>query len=225
MAGNKKTEASVAVAADVQPSSADIEVQPTEAVESTQEDVLSTPYQVVVWAYAGTEELMRRVWKKFCSLPLVVKTVEFENDAFSALLTLAIADNEVADEFVMVMPNTIPCDGVLAELYIPTVLVDSKGEAHYNHRLPMVINKAAAVELLGQCAPIESQEEFIKAYAKEHWGRPVQVSMHFGNYVTSVLRGTPCINAVTEGLIRRKFVSANAVGFAAIEKLLEQVLL
>ena len=223
MAAKQKPDTSVAVAADVQPSVVDEIVQPMEVVGEVAE-VSNQLTPIVVCAYAGTEDIMRKVWGKYCSKPFTVLTAQ-PCDEFSHLLTLAIADNTVADEFVMVMPNTIPCSEVSAELYLPTVLVDANGKAHYNHRLPMVIRKESAVEMLGECAPIKSQEDFIKAYAEKHWGRPVQVSLHFGNYVTTVLRGTPCMNAVAEGLVRRKFVSANDVGFAAIEKLIEQVLL
>ena len=64
---------------------------------------------------------------------------------------------------------------------------------------------------------VKLNEDFARAYAERHRTRALEVGMKFGNYISPVTRGTPCGNKVIEALMRKKFLSANKVGFEAIE--------
>ena len=55
--------------------------------------------------------------------------------------------------------------------------------------------------------------------------RTMEVSFGFGNFITPVLRGTPCEHVVIEAFVRKFFVSASEVGFKAIEPLIKQLIL
>ena len=63
---------------------------------------------------------------------------------------------------------------------------------------------------------VKLNEDFARAYAERHRTRALEVGISFGNYISPVTRGTPCGNKVIEALMRKKFLSANKVGFEAI---------
>ena len=62
----------------------------------------------------------------------------------------------------------------------------------------------------------ELNENFFRTYAEKHRTRALEVGISFGNYISPVTRGTPCGNKVIEAMMRKKFLSANKVGFEAI---------
>lgn len=209
----------------------------TSATESVAEELAATQpaststnpsYALVVCAYAGTEELVRRVWEQMSDEPFLIFSVADGDDDVRMIATQIIADDSVNDDFILVMPNTIPCSRIKgAELTLPVVYVDKGGKEHYSHRLPMLFSKSKLVELYNSpeySADEESDEAFMRDYAKRYYSRPVQVSHNFGNYVTMVQRGNPCTAVVAEGIRRRKFICANAVGFKAIEQFIETLL-
>lgn len=212
--------------AAVQPelNSADNSPQP----ESEQPVPSSPTYRVVVCAHKGTEDLIAKAWKKMCDEPILIIPIAEGDDDARAILTTVIANSDVSDDFVFVKANTIPCSRVtMTDLSVPVVYLDRAGKEHYSHRLPMPLNKGLLVEAFGaEDYPDadETDESFLRSYAETNLSRPIQVSHYFGNYVTIVLRGNPCNAVVAEGLLRRKFLSANAVGFKAIEPFVETLL-
>lgn len=140
------------------------------------------------------------------------------------ILEECIADARIADEFVLIPANTIPCAAVtLEELRVPLVYIDSRQREQHDHRLPMPFRKESLVAFLA--SDDSTGEAFAKGYAERYRTRPVQVSFAFGNYVTPVLRPNPCENVVLEAFVKRKFVTANPAGFAAIESIIRSTLL
>lgn len=221
-----KTEAVEATTSTaVQPEENSAVLQPAEQTTAEQEQ---PKYSVVVCAYAGTEDLVRKAWEQMSDEPFVIFSVDDGNDDVRMIATQIIAATDVEDNFVLVMPNTVPCSRISkAELMLPVVYVDKAGKEHYSHRLPMVFSKSNLVELYNSpdySADEESDEKFMCDYAERFYTRPVQVSHNFGNYVTLVMRGDPCNAVVAEGIRRRKFICANAVGFNAIKTFIEALL-
>lgn len=191
---------------------------------STDEQVVPVPEPVnlVVCAFPGTEELMDEVWHQNCDTPFAVKTIEDMD--IRTILESCIADGGIADNFVLIPANTIPCSMVsFPELMMPVVYIDNRNEEHYNHSLPMFFEKEKLVEYLG--ANDTTGELFIKTYVERFRNRPIRVGYQFGNYVTPVLRPNPCENKVLEAFVKRKFVTANPLGFAAIEHIIRSTLL
>lgn len=200
-----------------------------ETEQSSEESVASEkPCCVVVCAYAGTEDLVRKVWEKMSDEPVRIVVVDDGEVDMRNITTVMIADSTVADTFVVVKPNTIPCSRIsLAELNVPVVYIDKAGKEHYSHRLPMPFDKNILVDVFASSdypANDVDDEAFLRLYAERAQYRPVQVSHYFGNYVTVVLRGNPCTAVIAEGITRRKFLCANAVGFKAAEKFVEALL-
>ncbi len=202
-------------------------VEPVEAVEPVPaEPTDGTPpatTPLVVCAYQGTEQLVEEVWRRNCDTPIQLMPVDAGTD-IRDILEECIADDRIADEFVLVPANTIPCSKVtLEELHVPVVYIDSQQQEQHNHRLPMPFRKESLVEFLAET--VTTGEAFAKGYAERYRTRPVQVGYTFGNYVTPVLRPNPCENVVLEAFIKRKFVAANPAGFAAIESIIRSALL
>ncbi|MBR2624136.1 MAG: hypothetical protein IKC96_03275 [Paludibacteraceae bacterium] len=200
-----------------------------ETEQSSEESVASEkPCRVVVCAYAGTEDLVRKVWEKMSDEPVRIVVVDDGEVDMRNITTVMIADSAVAETFVVVKPNTIPCSRIsLAELNVPVVYIDKAGKKHYSHRLPMPFDKNILVDVFASSdypANDVDDEAFLRLYAEHAQYRPMQVSHYFGNYVTVVLRGNPCMAIIAEGIARRKFLCANAVGFKAAEPFVEALL-
>lgn len=205
--------------------------QTSEIAVATQQEPTSTTeemYKVVVCAYKGTEDLVAKAWGKMYDKPVLIVSVDEGGDDVRGIATELIANNQVCDQFVLVKPNTIPCARITdAELSLPLVYVDKAGEQHFSHRLPMPFDKNNLVDAFGSDdypANDENDENFLRSYAERFLTRPIQVSHNFGNYVTIVLRGNPCNAVIAEGISRRKFICANAVGFKAVEPFVEALL-
>lgn len=179
------------------------------------------PVRLVVLAYPDTEQALGRIWKKHCKEPALILTDNFDNiiDALGAI----VADNTVAEDFVLVQANCIPCSPVrFEELQQAFVLIDGAKREHYLHRLPISFSKAILAEILGE---EEDPETFVKSYVTAHATRPVQASLQFGNFVSPVLRGNPCEHLVIEALLRKKYIVTSREGWTAIEPLLQKTLL
>lgn len=204
---------------DAAPQSEPVNPVPVEQTGST--PPATTP--LVVCAYPGTEQLVEDVWFRNGPTPFQLMPVDVETD-LREILEACIADERIADEFVLVPANTIPCSKVtLKELVVPLVYIDGRQREQHNHRLPMHFHKESLVEYLTESNT--TGEAFAKGYTERYRTRPVQVSFAFGNYVTPVLRPNPCENVVLEAFIKRKFVIANPTGFAAIESIIRSTLL
>lgn len=212
--------------AAVQPET--ISADNTPQSESEQSAPSSPTYRIVVCAHEGTEDLIAKAWAKMCDEPILIIPIAEGDDDARAILTTIIANSDVCDDFVLVKANTIPCSRVtMADLSVPVVYLDKANDEHYSHRLPMPFNKALLVEAFGaEDYPDtdEDDEKFLRSYAEKNLSRPIQVSHYFGNYLTVVLRGNPCPAVVAEGIKRRKFLCANAVGFKAVEPFVEALL-
>ena len=225
----RKTEKTEVVGA-VAPTTAQPEQTSENAVATQQEPTSTTEemYKVVVCAYKGTEDIVAKAWGKMYDQPVLIIPVDEGADDARDIATVLIANNQVCEQFILVMPNTIPCARITdAELSLPLVYVDKAGEEHFSHRLPMPFDKNNLVDIFGADdypASDVSDENFLRLYAERFHTRPVQVSHNFGNYVTVVLRANPCNAVIAEGITRRKFICANAVGFKAVEPFVEALL-
>lgn len=198
---------------------ADVNKEPAAVAE--QEDVQAA---VVVLAYKGTEEQVKRVWEKMAVLPMVVLAYSDE-EKLQDVLAKIVADESIADDFIFVPANVIPCKPVnLEELSVPYVYTTSRGERIYNSRVPMAFGKSKLVELLA-ASDAKDDEEFIRVYYGRYRHYPVEVGFTFGNFITPVTRANPCEHGVMEALVRKRFISASAEGYKAISSLIEKTLL
>lgn len=198
---------------------ADVNKEPAAVAE--QEDVQAA---VVVLAYKGTEEQVKRVWEKMAVLPMVVLAYSDE-EKLQDVLAKIVADESVADDFIFVPANVIPCKPVnLEELSVPYVYTTSRGERIYNSRVPMAFGKSKLVELLA-ASDAKDDEEFIRVYYGRYRHYPVEIGFTFGNFITPVTRANPCEHGVMEALVRKRFISASAEGYKAISSLIEKTLL
>lgn len=147
-----------------------------------------------------------------------------ENYSVREAIEECLANAAIAEQFVFIPANAFPCAPIkFAELCVPVVYVNKAGQEQYDHRLPILFDKANLVEYLA--ASDDEGETFIRGYMQRYATRPVHVGFSFGNYVMPVLRGSPCENVVLEGLLRRKFITASSTGFAAISGLITKMLL
>lgn len=192
------------------------------AAVAEQEDVQAT---VVVLAYKGTEEQVKRVWERMAAvLPMVVLAYSDE-EKLQDVLAKIVADESIADDFIFVPANVIPCKPVnLEELSVPYVYTTSRGERIYNSRVPMAFGKSKLVDLLASL-DAKDDEEFIRVYYGHYRHYPIEVGFTFGNFITPVTRANPCEHGVMEALVRKRFISASAEGYKAISSLIEKTLL
>ena len=198
---------------------ADVNKEPAAVVE--QEDVQAA---VVVLAYKGTEEQVKRVWEKMAVLPMVVLAY-YDEEKLQDVLAKIVADESIADDFIFVPANVIPCKPVnLEELSVPYVYTTLRGERIYNSRVPMAFGKSKLVELLA-ASDAKDDEEFIRVYYGRYRHYPIEVGFTFGNFITPVTRANPCEHGVMEALVRKRFISASAEGYKAISSLIEKTLL
>lgn len=198
---------------------ADVNKEPAAVAE--QEDVQAA---VVVLAYKGTEDQVKRVWEKMAVLPMVVLAYSDE-EKLQDVLAKIVADESIADDFIFVPANVIPCKPVnLEELSVPYVYTTSRGGRIYNGRVPMAFGKSKLVELLA-ASDAKDDEEFIRVYYGRYRHYPIEVGFTFGNFITPVTRANPCEHGVMEALVRKRFISANAEGYKAISSLIEKTLL
>ena len=183
--------------------------------------VTGTTTNVVILAYEGTEDVVLKVWDKM--LPgLVKKIITSQAATLADVLPDLIADEDIADRFVLVPAGCIPCAPVsFEELHTPLVYVDGQGKRHYD-RLPVVLDKADLVEMLSSdgFSPDTVMESICKAK-----GRAIEGSFREGNLLTPVLRGNPCEHIVMEALIRKKYLICSAEGLTAITQLLQDTML
>ena len=198
---------------------ADVNKEPAAVAE--QEDVQAA---VVVLAYKGTEEQVKRVWEKMAVLPMIVLAY-YDEEKLQDVLAKIVADESIADDFIFVPANVIPCKPVnLEELSVPYVYTTSRGERIYNSRVPMAFGKSKLVELLA-ASDAKDDEEFIRVYYGRYRHYPIEVGFTFGNFITPVTRANPCEHGVMEALVRKRFISASAEGYKAISSLIEKTLL
>lgn len=198
---------------------ADVNKEPAAVAE--QENVQAA---VVVLAYKGTEEQVKRVWEKMAGLPMAVLAYSDE-EKLQDVLAKIVADESIADDFIFVPANVIPCKPVnLEELSVPYVYTTSRGERIYNSRVPMAFGKSKLVELLA-ASDAKDDEEFIRVYYGRYRHYPIEVGFTFGNFITPVTRANPCEHGVMEALVRKRFISASAEGYKAISSLIEKTLL
>lgn len=178
---------------------------------------------VMVLCWPGTEDLMEKIWRKmYAGDGLAFGTVP-ENSGTVAELAGIVADETVADRFVLVMPGCVPCCKVTeAELALPVVYVEKSGKRLLDNGLPMMFDKDILVDVLAQAGDKADSETVLEAYNRAAGVRPVEVGMSFGNYVTPVRRAVPCENRVIEALLKKKFLLCSSEGFRAIRNILEK---
>ncbi len=194
------------------------------AVETAvQEAPAEKKYDVVVYAYPGTEALMTRLWDRYHEGRHLILTDT--GAQLPEVLAECIADNRIADRFTFIPPNVIPCTKITDELLKGDyVYVTRGGERQAVSRVPMTFDKERLVVwLAADDSATDTAEEFLKRYNAGR--RLMEVSFSFGNFITPVLRANPCENVVIEAFLRKFFVAASPEGFAAIAALAEKCLL
>lgn len=183
-----------------------------------------TGKKLVVCAYPGTGEQLALVWSKMTGAELTTIIVD-ESASLRDTIARVVAMPKVADDFVLVPANCVPCSPIsLEELKGPFVFVDIYGKRHFADRLPVYLEKGLLVDDLAT-SEASDDESFMMEYHKRHLHRPIEGGFRFGNLVTPVYRGNPCENLVIEAFVRKKFVTASPVGYKAISRLVEQYLL
>lgn len=183
---------------------------------------------VVVMCHPGTLDLMKRIWEeRLQNTQLIFIELNDPKEDLLDQLGRALVHEDITPTFVLAPANLIPCSEItLDDLQIPVVYVTKDGKRVYDAVVPMTFDVEKAQELIEEMAIADtySAEEFVKlnedfarAYAERHRTRALEVGISFGNYISPVTRGTPCGNKVIEALMRKKFLSANKIGFEAIE--------
>ena len=217
MEGNKMTSAAAESAA-ADPTQ---DIQPIEMPEDAYCPV------VVVMCHPGTLDLMKRIWEERLQDTQLI-FIELDSDEESLLdqLGRALAHSETTPRFVLAPANLIPCSEItLDDLMTPVVYVTKGGQRKFDSVIPMPFDTEKAQQLIETMVTEEEysdaaflilNENFARTYAEKHRTRALEVGMSFGNYISPVTRGTPCGNKVIEAMMRKKFLSANRVGFNAI---------
>ena len=206
------------------PVAAETAEAPAQEAEA-EEEAAADPIRLIILAYPGTESLMSRVWAKNIDIPFRVIPYE-EGDSLISILEDVIAMNDVDRVFAVAPANLVPCAPISwDELQLPRVDVLQQDNVLYWGRVPVCFDKELLVDNLPEEDELDD-ESFVRAYVKSFYsGRPEQVSHSFGNYIVKVLRGTPCESVVIEGLLHKRYLYANAVGWAAVADLIEKALL
>ena len=182
---------------------------------------------VVVMCHPGTLDLMKRIWEeRLQNAQLIFIELDDPKAGLLSQLGRALAHENITPGFVLAPANLIPCSEImLDDLMIPVVYVTKDGKRVYDAVVPMTFDVEKAQELIEEMAIADTysdedfaklNEDFARAYAERHRTRALEVGINFGNYISPVTRGTPCGNKVIEALMRKKFLSANKVGFDAI---------
>lgn len=190
---------------------------------AAQEAADEKKFDVVVCAYPGTEPLMTRLWDRYHEGRHLILTDT--GAQLPEVLAECLADNRIADRFTLLPANVIPCTEITDELLKGNyVYVKRDGERQPVSRVPMTFDKERLVTwLAADESGTDTAEEFLKRYNAGR--RLMEVSFSFGNFITPVLRATPCENVVIEAFLRKFFVAASPEGFAAIAALAEKCLL
>lgn len=182
------------------------------------------PLHLVVLAHPGSEDLVRRVWEKFYNLPVRIVTFQ-ESDSLVSLLESVIAMEDVERMFAVIPGNLVPLAPVRwSELQ--TLRADDLGNDRLLMwgRVPVCFDKEALAEFLPDHDNLDG-EAFVQQYFSVFaYTRPELVSHSYGNYLIKVLRANPCESVVIEGLLRKRFLYANAVGWKAVVDLVENLL-
>lgn len=181
-------------------------------------------YPVTVCALPGTEKELEEAWRESLgSLPFKVRTVE-AGTRYSEILEDVLADSDVPDGDVIVVPaNCYPLGKLtLSDIDIPLVTLDRNGNPHYANLLPRPFNIERLMDFLPANDSL-TEEEFMQRYVKTSGRRPLEVSFHFGNCLTPVMREDPCEHKVIEALVRKRFVVTNAAGWKALSGILARL--
>lgn len=190
--------------------------------ENSTENIIPSLVEIVVCAFEGTEERMQRIWEK--NFPGDFKLLSVPTEvSIKDIVAECIADETVADVFSLVPANTFPCSEIYREeLFLPIVYIYGHGKVRYDHRLPKCFDKSTVVELL---ADDSIDDETFCKICSERYSRPVKVGYSFGNFIMPVLRSTPCLNKVAEGILQYKYLACSPEGFDAIGPLLDTTIL
>lgn len=201
-----------------------VETSGTDADPEPEPEPEKEPLHLVVLAYPGTEDLVRRVWEKFYDLPVRIVTFQ-ESDSLVSLLESVMAMEDVARVFAVIPGNLVPLAPVRwSELQ--TLRADDLGNGRLSlwGRVPVCFDKEALAEFLPDHDNFDG-EAFVQQYFSVFaHTRPELVSHSYGNYLIKVLRANPCESVVIEGLLHKRFLYANAVGWEAVSDLVENLL-
>ncbi len=196
--------------------------QPSQATAELNEQ---EPIRLVVLAYPGTENDVRKAWERNFDLPFKVIAWPEEGASLRNILEDVMIDNEIAERFTVVPANLVPVTPVRAEEMVSAfVYVSKSGTKKYSENVPMTFRK----EILTDFLPANDQlsdEDFVEKYIKEYMNRPNEVGFTFGNFITPVLRENPCENVIVEAFMHKRFVYANAVAWPVVWRLYESYLL
>lgn len=180
---------------------------------------------VVILAFPGTTDDMRRVWSKFCSEGLHFRELPSDEKLIDTLAEV-VADNSVAADFILVPSNLIPVRPVSwEELSIPTEDISGAGVTLWG-RTPVRFDKDVLAELLPNLQETASGDETVRAYhGRTLPGLRHQVGHGFGNYYTKVLRADPCRHTLLEAFVRKHFVYSSEAGWPAVREMLYETVL
>ena len=181
------------------------------------------PLHLIVCAYPGTEDLVKKIWEKFYAGPIQVRFFQ-EGESLVNVLETAMVMPELDKVFGVIPANLVPCAPVRwSDLQLVRADDQGSGKISFWGRVPVCFNKDILVDFLPDNDGA-SDEEFVKRYVTGMM-RPELVSHSYGNYYTKVLRANPCESVVIEGLMRKRFIYTNAAGWEAVKDLLIQALL
>ncbi len=182
---------------------------------------------IVLLAYKDTEDTMQKMWEKYCEV--TTKTIIInEETTLKETLPSLVVDKDITDDFVLVLPNCIPCAKTdIEELKTPLFYVDKQGNEHFYYRLPIFFNKHNLLEFLKEEKNANlDNEEFAKEYIKTYsTRRALAVSHNFGNFLFYARTANCCQHKQIEALLRKKFIISTKEGFKSIEPFIVQNIL
>lgn len=182
------------------------------------------PSRVALLAYKGTEGDLLRLWEDRLPESESVRVFPVDPDySLTDILAHVITDEDVAEDFVLVPANCLPCSRVtFEELCTACALMDSRGGAHLWNRLPVRFSVERLMEFLPANDGL-GPEQFLAKWYEWRGVRPEQVSFHWGNHVCPVYRANPCEHVIIEAFIKRRFVTAAPEGWPPVLALLNRL--
>ena len=178
---------------------------------------------VAVLAFAGTEEKMKRIWKKMYGDGGVV--VFTDPGSLQAALEEAMADDNVSRKFVLIPANLVPTHPVsFAELTLPFVEERAGKSRQRWGCVPATFEKDILAEFLPAIEEDAGDERLIESYAKLSKALPYAVGHGFGNFLAKVTRGNPCEHLLIEEWLTKRFVYASESGWPPVERIIDKTI-
>lgn len=180
-------------------------------------------YNVLVLAFPGTEEKMRRIWEHM-AVDFDIEVIA-DPGSLQAALDEAMASDKIGREFAVVPANLVPTKPVrFSELGLAYVEVRADGSRHPWGCVPVAFDKEALVEFLPSLPEGTADDKVAEGWLDKTGMFPFEVGHGFGNFMAKSMRGNPCESRLIEAWMTRHFIYAGESGWSPVERLIDRVL-